>query len=137
MLTIRIFAPLFELFEWVLTGKKKTNTIISKFPFFYGYVIIFAGTIGVIMSAPGQTVGISVFTDFLIEDLKISRDNLSLAYLIGTLLSSLILTYAGKFYDKFPAVKHIPLSAFFSFNELYRFLIIRSPTVVADLIKTK
>lgn len=76
---------------------------IKSFPFFYGYVIIFAGTIGIIMSAPGQTVGVSVFTDFLIDELDISRENLSLAYMIGTLASSLILTYAGKFFDKYGA----------------------------------
>lgn len=65
------------------------------------------------MSAPGQTVGISVFTDFLIDDLKISRENLSLAYLVGTLLSSFILTYAGKFFDKFGARITSVLAGFF------------------------
>lgn len=97
----------------VLIKEEKSNRIITKFPFYYGYVIIFAGTIGVIMSAPGQTVGISVFTDFLIEDLKISRENLSLAYLIGTLFSSFLLTYAGKFFDKFGARITSVLSGFF------------------------
>ena len=69
---------------------------ISTFPFFYGYIIIFSGTIGVLMSAPGQTIGISVFTDFLIDALGITRDSLSLAYLIGTMSSSFLLTRAGK-----------------------------------------
>jgi len=55
------------------------------------------------MSIPGQTMGISVFTDSLIEVLKLSRVNLSLAYLIGTLTSALILTPAGKLYDRFGA----------------------------------
>ncbi|RUT79137.1 MFS transporter [Ancylomarina longa] len=59
-----------------------------------------AGTIGVLFSIPGQTVGVSVFTDYLIESLQLSRDALSMAYLIGTVGSSLILTYAGKIYDK-------------------------------------
>ncbi|MCF8260459.1 MAG: MFS transporter [Melioribacteraceae bacterium] len=75
------------------------KNLITTFPFYYGYVILVAGTIGAVMSAPGQTVGISVFTDFLISDLGISREKLSLAYLIGTLSSSFILTYAGKFFD--------------------------------------
>lgn len=57
------------------------------------------GTLGVLMSAPGQTVGVSPFTDFLIEDLNIRRTNLSLAYLIGTLTSSLTLSRAGRAYD--------------------------------------
>ena len=91
----------------------KNKSIITKFPFFYGYVIIAGGTIGVLLSAPGQTVGISVFTDFLIRDLEISRESLSFAYLVGTMLSSFLLTYAGKFYDKFGARLTNMLAGFF------------------------
>ncbi|MCB9211035.1 MAG: MFS transporter [Ignavibacteriales bacterium] len=79
------------------------KSLVNKFPFFYGYIIIFAGTVGVLFSAPGQTIGISVFTDYLIRDLGISRNQLSFTYLIGTLASSIFLTYAGKFYDKYGA----------------------------------
>ncbi|KKK64872.1 hypothetical protein LCGC14_2979820, partial [marine sediment metagenome] len=53
-----------------------------------------------VMTIPGQTVGVSVFTDFLIEELKLSRINLSLAYMIGTISSALLLSTAGKVYDK-------------------------------------
>ena len=91
----------------------QNKSIINKFPFFYGYVILLSGTVGVLLSAPGQTVGISVFTDFLISDLNISRSNLSLTYLIGTLLSSFLLTYAGRFYDKFGAQITSMLAGFF------------------------
>lgn len=86
---------------------------IGNFPFFYGYIIIFSGTIGVLMSAPGQTIGISVFTDFLIDALGITRDSLSLAYLIGTLSSSFLLTRAGKFFDRFGARLTSVLAALF------------------------
>ncbi len=72
----------------------------SSFPVYYGWVIIALGTIGVLMSIPGQTMGVSVFTDFLIDALGLSRLNLSLTYMIGTSLSSLILTYGGQFYDR-------------------------------------
>jgi MFS family permease len=75
----------------------------SRLPFFYGWVILVAGTIGILMSIPGQTMGVSVFTDNLIEDLGISRNNLSLAYLFGTLVSGLLITRAGKLYDKYGA----------------------------------
>lgn len=73
---------------------------VNKFPFFYGWVILLAGTVGVIMSIPGQTMGVSVFTDYLIDALKIERTSLSLAYLIGTVLSGFLITKAGKYYDK-------------------------------------
>ena len=75
----------------------------AKFPFFYGWVILIVGTIGVLMSAPGQTMGVSVFTDYLIDAIDISRNNLSLAYMFGTVASSFLLTWAGKMYDKYGA----------------------------------
>jgi len=75
----------------------------SKFPFFYGWVILAAGTIGILMSIPGQTMGVSVFTENLLKDLNINRNNLSLAYLLGTLVSGLLITKAGKLYDRYGA----------------------------------
>lgn len=75
----------------------------SGVPIFYGWIVLGLGSIGVMMSAPGQTIGVSAFTDFLVRDLGISPTNLSLAYLIGTLLSSLVLPFAGRAYDRYGA----------------------------------
>jgi MFS family permease len=75
----------------------------KKIPFFYGWVILFATTVGVLASAPGQTMGIATFTDYLLDNIHISRNQLSVAYMIGTIASSLLLTYAGKMYDKYGA----------------------------------
>jgi hypothetical protein len=72
----------------------------KKWPFFYGWWVILMGTFGVLMSVPGQTIGVSTFTDSLIEALSISRDQLSTAYMFGTIMSSLMLTRAGKLYDR-------------------------------------
>jgi OFA family oxalate/formate antiporter-like MFS transporter len=75
----------------------------AKFSVFYGWIILAVGTLGIIMSLPGQTIGVSIFTESLLRDLEINRDNLSLAYLIGTVASGLLITRAGKFYDKYGA----------------------------------
>ena len=75
----------------------------TKIPFFYGWVILTAGIIGILMSIPGQTMGVSVFTENLLEDLAIDRNSLSLAYLVGTMLSGLMITRAGKLYDRYGA----------------------------------
>lgn len=75
----------------------------GRLPFFYGWPILVAGTLGVLMSIPGQTVGVSVFTDYLLEALKLSRDQLSFAYMAGTIASSLLLPWAGKLYDRLGA----------------------------------
>lgn len=60
-------------------------------------------TIGIIMSIPGQTAGVSVFTDHLIAATGLSRLTLSNAYLIGTFTSGLLLPFGGVFIDRFGA----------------------------------
>ena len=74
---------------------------VDRWPFFYGWFVVLIGTLGVLFSIPGQTMGVSVFTDHLIGELNISRDQLSLAYMFGTIGSSLFLTLAGKWYDRY------------------------------------
>lgn len=75
----------------------------ARLPFFYGWPILLAGTAGMVMSAPGQTVGVSVFTDFLLAELGIGRSALSLTYLVGTVASALTLARTGRLYDRFGA----------------------------------
>ena len=73
---------------------------IERSPVFYGWVIWLVSSIGFVMSIPGQTMGMAVFTDHFIEAFGLSRTELSLAYLFGTLGSSFFLTRAGRFYDE-------------------------------------
>lgn len=62
--------------------------------------IFMVGLTGMLMSLPGQTNGVSPFTDYLIDAVHIARDQLSLAYFFGTLTSALVLPHAGKLYDR-------------------------------------
>jgi MFS transporter, OFA family, oxalate/formate antiporter len=73
----------------------------AGWPFFYGWIIIFAGIAGILMSIPGQTIGVSLFTDHLIGALDIGRVNLSMAYMSGTILSGFCIPWAGRMYDKY------------------------------------
>lgn len=73
---------------------------IRRLPFYYGWLIWGFSTLGILISIPGQTMGMAVFTDYLIEALHLSRTQLSMAYLIGTVASSLFLTRAGRWYDR-------------------------------------
>lgn len=75
----------------------------GKVPFFYGWVIVLVATVGLLVSAPGQTTGVSTFTDYLIENISINRNQISTAYMFGTIASSFFLIWAGKVYDKFGA----------------------------------
>lgn len=72
----------------------------DKVPFFYGWVILFGGSLGVIMSIPGQTIGVSAFTEDVRAAIHISLSQWSLAYMIGTLISGFLMTQAGRLYDK-------------------------------------
>ena len=62
------------------------------------------------MSMPGQTIGVSVFTEPLMNSLSIGRDDLSLAYMLGTIGSSFLLPWAGRKYDQF-GVRPVVVSA--------------------------
>ncbi len=73
----------------------------ARLPFFYGTVVLVCGTLGVLASAPGQTVGVSVFTDYLIDAHQLSRNWLSFAYFAGTIGSAILITRAGHWYDRF------------------------------------
>lgn len=62
--------------------------------------MLVVGSIGVLASVPGQTAGVSVFTDQLTETTGLSRLELSIAYLIGTGTSGLLLPRAGRAIDR-------------------------------------
>lgn len=75
----------------------------SNSKLFYGYTIAIVGTLGIWASLPGQTVGVSTFTDPVKNALGLNRDQFSNAYMIGTILSSVLLSKAGLWYDKYGA----------------------------------
>lgn len=62
-----------------------------------------ASALGILFSIPGQTMGVSVFTDHLIDALGLSRVRISTAYMVGTFTSSLLMTRAGRLYDRLGA----------------------------------
>lgn len=82
-----------------------------RWPFFYGWIIVAIATLGIVFSIPGQTMGFSVFTDILIEQLELGRVELSTAYCVGTVLSGLTLPWLGRMFDQFGARKMVVGSA--------------------------
>jgi MFS family permease len=73
----------------------------AKVPFYYGWVVLVAGTLGVMASLPGQTAGVSVFTDHLTDSTGLSRLQLAIAYLIGTGSSGFLLPKGGRAIDRY------------------------------------
>ncbi|MGP4081254.1 MFS transporter [Pseudalkalibacillus sp. R45] len=78
-----------------------SNYIQSRFPFFYGWIIVFIGGMGLFFSGPGQTYGVSVFIDSYIEEFEWSRSLVSGIYSGATLLSGALLFLMGRAVDRF------------------------------------
>ena len=73
---------------------------IERSPVYYGWVALAAGTFGLMMTTPAQTVGVSVFLDPIIADLGASRADVSLVYTLGTLAGALALPWVGRSIDR-------------------------------------
>ena len=68
---------------------------------FYGWRIAVFAALGLALTAPGQTVGVSVFVDELIPALDLTRSEVSTAYLIGTLTGALAMPFVGRWIDRY------------------------------------
>jgi len=67
--------------------------------FFYGWIIVIICAISGFFSGPGQTFGISVFIDPLIEYLGMSRSTISSYYSAGTLLAGILVVFISRQID--------------------------------------
>lgn len=84
----------------------------KRFPFFYGWMVTIVATIGMASSIPGQTMGVGVFTEYLIEKTGLTRLEISTAYMVGTIISALLIPFAGRFLDKIGARTMIIIAGF-------------------------
>jgi MFS family permease len=73
---------------------------IHRMPFFYGWIVAAAGTLGLIMTQPGQSPVLSIFTDAFIEHLNLSRSLTSTLFTIGTVVAGLSLSFWGEQIDR-------------------------------------
>jgi MFS transporter, OFA family, oxalate/formate antiporter len=93
-----------------LAAPPRRGLLSDRWPFdpvrigiYYGWIVVIAGTIGMIASVPGQTAGVSVFTDDLTGSTGLTRLQLSIAYLIGTGTSGFLLPRGGRAIDRYGA----------------------------------
>jgi MFS transporter, OFA family, oxalate/formate antiporter len=77
------------------------SRLIDRLPVHYSWVVLAAGTIGAWMTIPGQTPGVSVFLDFIIDDLGMTRSTVAATYTAGTLVGSFSLPFIGRAIDRF------------------------------------
>lgn len=68
---------------------------------FYGWRIVGASSAALVLTAPGQTAGVSALIDPMLADLSISRTGLSTAYLVGTLTGAATMPLVGRALDTY------------------------------------
>jgi len=59
-----------------------------------------AGMVGVFMTTPGQTVGVSAFIDYVVADLGLPRERVLVLYGLGTLIGILPAPFTGRLIDR-------------------------------------
>ena len=67
---------------------------------FHGWRMVGLAALMLGLTGPGQTVGVSAFVDPMMAALDLSRSEVSAAYLVGTLLASLVLPRVGRALDE-------------------------------------
>ena len=77
------------------------SRLIDRTPFFYGWVVLIAGSAGSVMMGPSQTFTISLFIDTFVTELGLSRGAVSLIYGLATLGASLLLPFTGRLVDRY------------------------------------
>ncbi|MEX0742369.1 MAG: MFS transporter, partial [Phycisphaeraceae bacterium] len=68
---------------------------------YYGWVILAIATLAAISTAPAQTFGVAPFNSAIRNELGLSHSQLTGAYMFGTLLASLPMSYIGILSDRF------------------------------------
>jgi MFS family permease len=66
-----------------------------------GLFVLIAGVVGVFMTTPGQTVGVSAFVDHIALDLGMPREQVVMLYSVGTLLGILPAPLIGRLVDRY------------------------------------
>ncbi len=72
---------------------------------FLGWRMVVIAIIAGSLTGPGQTVGVSVFVDYFVDDLSLTQTSVSFAYLIGTLLGATAMPLVGLRIDQYGARK--------------------------------
>ncbi|MGC9393318.1 MAG: MFS transporter [Anaerolineae bacterium] len=103
-----------------ISAQVHRSRVVAGFPIYYGWIILIAGTIGYIMSSPGQTYSVSIFIEHFIADLGINRSTVSTLYMLGTLTASFAMPSVGRQLDqRGPRAMVVVIAALFALACVY------------------
>ncbi|MEX0601439.1 MAG: MFS transporter [Rhodothermales bacterium] len=90
---------------------EKESRLVSASPVYYGWIVVAAATVGMAMTMPGQTAGVSLFIDQIMIDVGVTRSTVSLIYTIATILGAASLSQIGRWIDRFGPRKAVVVIA--------------------------
>ncbi len=67
---------------------------------YYGWIMAPIAMVALVASSPGQTFGLGIFNDALRQDLGLSLSQITGAYMLGTLLAAVPMSYIGALMDR-------------------------------------
>ncbi|MBX2822516.1 MAG: MFS transporter [Rhodothermaceae bacterium] len=88
------------------------NWLVHKSPVYYGWIVMVAGTLGLVMTSPGQSYVVSIFIESFIADLEISRSVVSSLYTAATLAGSFALPFVGRLIDRYGSRQVVTIISF-------------------------
>ena len=78
----------------------RTSRLVARAPRSFAWWVLATAMLTTVATIPGQTVGVSVFLDYILADLGASRSTVSLLYTVGTLVASFALPFVGRRIDR-------------------------------------
>lgn len=96
------------------------DSIASKTPFYYGWIILIISALAIFISGPGQTYSISIFVDPIIADTGWSRTMVSGLYTAGSLTAGTAMIFIGRLLDRYGArVMMVSVGLLFGFAAIW------------------
>jgi MFS family permease len=80
-----------------------SSDFAARTPFFYGWVIVPIASLALFVSGPGQTFTVALFVDHIMEDLALTRGQISSLYTAGSLSAAAIMVIVGRLLDRWGA----------------------------------
>lgn len=81
-------------------GGEANRLHVSRYTFYYGWVILPLAMMAMVVTAPGQTFAISIFTEPMRQSLNLTHGEMAAAYTLGTLLGAIPMMFIGSVMDR-------------------------------------